>query len=123
MAISVTEMHELHLNGMASVTVRNNAGNIVLHPGGEDRILVQVTKRVRGFLSTASEADLEKVHIDVKQNGNAVAIDADVDRWSLFKQVTIDLDITLPSAVARLDLKLNAGNLEVEGISGVIRAK
>jgi hypothetical protein len=123
MATSVTEMHELHLNGIASVTVRNNAGNIVLHPGGEDRILVQVTKRVRGFLSTATEADLEKANIDVKQSGNAVVIDAVVDRWSLFKQLTIDLDITLPPAVARLDLKLNAGNLEVEGISGVIRAK
>jgi DUF4097 and DUF4098 domain-containing protein YvlB len=123
MATSVTEMHELHLNGIASVTVRNNAGNIVLHPGAEDRILVQVTKRVRGFLSTATEADLEKANIDVKQSGNAVVIDAVVDRWSLFKQLTIDLDITLPPAVARLDLKLNAGNLEVEGISGVIRAK
>jgi hypothetical protein len=123
MATSETETHELHLNGAASVTVRNNAGNIVLHPGSEDQILVLVSKRVRGFLGTASEADLEQVHIDVKQNANAVIIDAEVGRWSLFKQVTIDLDITLPPTVARLDLKLNAGNLEVEGISGVIKAK
>jgi DUF4097 and DUF4098 domain-containing protein YvlB len=123
MATSVTETHELHLNGIASVSVRNNAGNVVLHAGSEDQILVQVTKRVRGFLGTSSEADLEKVKVDVKQNANSVVIDAEVDRWSLFKQVTIDLDISLPPTVARLDLKLNAGNLEVEGISGVIKAK
>jgi DUF4097 and DUF4098 domain-containing protein YvlB len=123
MATSVNETHELHLSGIPSLTVRNNAGNVVLHPGSEDQILVLVTKRVRGFLSTSSEADLEKVHVDVKQNANSVAVDAEVDRWSLFKQVTIDLDISLPPTVTRLDLKLNAGNLEVEGISGVIKAK
>ncbi|MGO8950248.1 MAG: DUF4097 family beta strand repeat-containing protein [Ktedonobacterales bacterium] len=123
MVTSVTETHELHLSGVPSLTVRSNAGNIRLHPGSEERILIIVTKRARGLLNAASEADLEKVNIDVRQSGNDVTVDAEVDRWSLFKQLTVDLDITLPADVTRLDLKLNAGNLEVEGIRGLIKAK
>ncbi len=123
MALSVTETHELHLSGIPSLSVRSNAGNTRLHSGGEARILIVATKRVRGFLTDASEADLENLKIDVRQSGDAVTVDAEVDRGSLFKQFTVDLDITLPTTIDRLDLKLNAGNLEIEGIRGHIKAK
>jgi DUF4097 and DUF4098 domain-containing protein YvlB len=120
---SATETHELHLTGAPSLTVRNNAGNIRLHPGAEGQVLVYVTKRARGLLGNVSEADLERVRVDVHQNGNDILIDAEVERSSIFKQITIDLDIALPATAARLDLKLNAGNLEVEGISAPVKAK
>ena len=123
MATSLTETHEFHLTGIPSLTVRNNAGNIVLHPGPEGQIVVTVTKRLRGFLRTATEQDLERVKINVRQNANDITVDAEADRLSLFQQVTIDLDISVPATVAHLDLKLNAGNLEVQGISGAMKAK
>src|SRR5215467_11611885 len=123
MATSLTETHEFHLTGIPSMTVRNNAGNIVLHPGAEGQIVVTATKRLRSILRTGTEQDLERVKINVRQNANDISVDADVDRFSLFQQVTIDLDIAVPATVARLDLKLNAGNLEVQGISGAMKAK
>jgi DUF4097 and DUF4098 domain-containing protein YvlB len=123
MATSLTETHEFHLTGIPSLTVHNNAGNIVLHPGAEGQIVVTATKRLRSILRTGTEQDLERVKINVRQNANDISVDADVDRFSLFQQVTIDLDIAVPATVARLDLKLNAGNLEVQGISGAMKAK
>ena len=123
MATTTTETHELHLTGAPSLSVRNSAGNIRLHPGGEGQILIVATKRVRGFLADATEADLEKVAVTVRQHGDDISVDADTDHWSLFKQMTVDLDIAVPATVARLDLKLNAGNLEVEGVSGLLKDK
>ncbi len=123
MALSVTETHELHLTGVPSLTVHSNAGNIHIHPGDETRILIVATKRARGFLSSASESDLEKLTIDVRQSANAVVVDAVADRWSHFKQLTVDIDITMPATVAQLELRLNAGNLEIEGIRGPVKAK
>src|SRR5271166_5417775 len=102
MAFSVTETHELHLTGVPSLTVHSNAGNIHIHPGDETRIIIVATKRARGFLSSASESDLEKLTIEVQQSANAVIVDAVADRWSHFKQLTVDIDITMPATVAQL---------------------
>ena len=123
MATSLTETHELHLTGRPTLSVRNSAGNIRIHPGNDGQILIVATKRIRGFVANATEEDLEKVAVMVKQHGDDISVDADMDHWSLFKQVTIDLDVAVPATVARLDLKLNAGNLEVEGISGLLKIK
>jgi hypothetical protein len=123
MATSVTETHELHLTGTPSLAVRNNAGNIRLHPGSEGQILVVATKRMRGLLGKATEQDLEQAAVTVRQHADEIVVEANMDHWSLFKQLTVDLDITIPATVARLDLKLNAGNLQVEGITGLLRAK
>jgi DUF4097 and DUF4098 domain-containing protein YvlB len=123
MATSVTETHELHLTGAPSLSVRNSAGNIRLHPGSEGQILIVATKRIRGLLANATEEDLQKVAVMVRQHGDDISVEVDMDRWSLFKQGTVDLDITVPATVARLDLKLNAGNLEVEGVSGLLKIK
>jgi DUF4097 and DUF4098 domain-containing protein YvlB len=63
------------------------------------------------------------VAVRVRQHADEISVEADMDSWSLFKQMTVDLDISVPATVARLDLKLNAGNLQVEGISGLLKAK
>ncbi len=123
MALSVTETHELHLSGIPTLSVHNKAGNIRLHSGSDAQILVVATKRPSGFLTAASDTNLERVKIVVQQSGNRVTVQVEQDRWLLFKQLTIDLDITLPATVARIDVTLKAGNLEVAGIRGLIQAK
>src|SRR5215472_9057439 len=107
MTTSVTETYELHVTGAASLTVHSHAGNITLHTGRDEHIVVAATKRVQGFLGVAGGADLEKVQIGIQQSGNHISVDAAPDRWSLFKKVAVDLDITLPVNMARLDLTLH----------------
>jgi hypothetical protein len=124
MAATAIETHEFRVEGVPSLDVRNFAGNVTLTAGTDGQVSVKVTKRVRnGLLGSADEADLEKIHVDVKQRGDTISVMAEVrDRSFLTKQFSIDLDIAAP-ARTNLDLHLNAGNTDIGGISGVINAK
>lgn len=124
MAATATETHEFRVEGIPSLAVRNFAGNVTLTAGPEGQVSVTVTKRVRGGLfGSAEEADLENIHVDVRQSGNTISVEAEVrDRRFVTKQFNIDIDIAAPSQT-NLDLHLNAGNTDVVGINGVINAK
>jgi DUF4097 and DUF4098 domain-containing protein YvlB len=118
-----TETHDLPLTGTPSLTLRGHAGNIVLHPGSADHLLVAATKRGHGFLIALSESDLDKVQIGVQQSGNHISLAVEMDPWTFLKKVAVDLDITVPASMTWLDLTLRAGNLKVDGVSATIKAQ
>ncbi|HEV2460824.1 MAG TPA: DUF4097 family beta strand repeat-containing protein [Ktedonobacterales bacterium] len=124
MAATTTETHEFLVEGAPSLAVRNFAGNVTLSAGADGQVRVEVTKRARGgFFGSADDADLERIHVDVKQSGNMISVEAEArDRTLLSKQLSIDIDITAP-ARSHLDMHLNAGNTDISGIGGVINAK
>lgn len=124
MAATITEQHELRVEGMPTLELRNFAGNVRVAAGAADQVTVIVTKRARaGIFGTASEADLERVRVEVSQQGNTIRVETNKEGWSLIgKNVTVDFDITTPAATT-LGLQLNAGNATIDGIAGAIRAK
>lgn len=124
MATEKTETHEFTVAGAPSIVTRSAAGNLTITPGRDGQVHVQVTKRVRGgSFGQAGEGDLDKVRVDVTQEGDRITIDAGTRNFSLFgKQITIDIEITAPHSSA-LDLRLAAGNTRIQGISGLISAK
>lgn len=121
MSVTATESYEFTISGTPRIIVRNRAGGIRVEPGAAGQVHVTVTKRARnGLLGSASESDLERVEVQVTQNGDTIRIEADHDRsFSLGKQYTVDIEISAP-ATADLDLRMNAGNVEVRNISGTI---
>ena len=124
MAATTTETHEFLVEGAPTLAVRNFAGNVTVSAGADGQVRVDVTKRARGgFFGSADDADLEKIHVDVKQTGTTIVVEAEArDRALLTKQLSIDIDIRAP-ARTHLDLHLNAGNADITGIGGVINGK
>ena len=123
MSATISETHEFSVGEGARLEIQNRAGNVTIARGSGGQVRVVVTKRTRGLFGSASEADLQKLRVEVTQSGDTVNITTErgVD-WSLFKQVTVDLDITAPEAV-ELDLRLNAGNIRVNDTVGGVRAE
>lgn len=124
MATEKTETHEHTVTGEPAIIARNAAGNLTITPGRDGQVLVKVTKRVhRGFLGHVDEHDLDKVRVDVKQEGNRITIETGSRHVSsLGKHINIDIDITAPPA-STLDLRLAAGNITIRGIDSLISAK
>lgn len=124
MAIEKTETHEFVVAGAPTIVTRSAAGNLTITPGSDGQVYVRVTKRARnGILGQADEHDLDKVRVDVTQDGNRITIDAEMRNFSLLgKHVIVDIDIVAPASCT-LDLRLAAGNTTIRGISGVITSK
>ena len=122
MAATLSETHEFTVGEHAALDIRNRAGNVIVGVGPARQVRVVVTKRARGLFGGADEADLERLHVTVTQTGDTIRIDAESgEHWALLKQVSIDLEITAPAATS-VDLRLNAGNARLEGITGSARA-
>jgi hypothetical protein len=119
MATSATETHELSIEGTPTLVVRNAAGSVSVEPGIDGQVRVVVTKKVRSFFG--GEGDLENAHVEVTQHGSEITIETHYRGGLGFKGVTVDVDITTPAST-NLDLKLNAGNAHLHGITGTLTA-
>lgn len=120
MSVTATETYEFAVSGTPRFVVRNRAGGIRFQAGAAGQVHVTVTKRARnGLLGSASEDDLKQIEVRVARNDDTIRIEVDHERGSfgLGKQYTVDIDVTTP-ATADLDLRMNAGNVEIRGVSG-----
>jgi hypothetical protein len=123
MAATISETHEFTVGERAALDIRNRAGNVTVAAGPAGQVRVVVTKRARGLFGGADESDLERLHVAVIQSGDTIHIDAERgEHWTLLKQVSVDLEITAP-ATNSVDLRLNAGNVRLAGITGSVRAE
>jgi len=123
MAAVTTETYEFGVSEMPTLDLRNRAGNVMVMAGPAGQVRVIVTKRVRGgIFGGGSEADLERVRVEVRQSGSTITVDAErLEHWTLTRQYTIDLEITTP-ATTDVRLVLNAGNTRLAGITGAVQA-
>lgn len=120
MDVSKTEMFEFSVQGTPHLVVRDFAGDVRLSAGQPGRVLVRVTRKARG---RASEGDLEQIRVEVAQRGETISIEAELRRrLSLGGSLTADIEVTAPP-LARVDLRLNAGNAEIDGFQGPVKAK
>lgn len=124
MAASTTQQYEFSIAGRPRLIVRNFAGNVTLQPGPAGQVNVRVTKRVRGGLfGSADEADLEQIRVEVAQSGDTIRVEAETPGRALqSKQINIDIETTAPRGTD-IELQLNAGNCEIEGMEGRVNAK
>ena len=95
------------------LTVDNFAGDVSVHAGEGSAIRVVATKRA------AREKDLER--IEVRMNERDGAVEVVTDPPSGWKNVSVDLEITVPAG-ASVDLHTGAGDLIVRDLQGAVRA-
>src|SRR5690348_13820875 len=124
MAVLATEQHEFAVTGTLRIYLRNTAGNVTISAGAAGQIAVTVTKRARnGIFGTSDAGDLEKLRVDVRQEGDTISIVTEPHDFSFWRKAyTIDVEVVTPAA-ADLDLHVNAGNVRVAGVAGVFHAK
>lgn len=113
-SVSSTETHTFSVGTQPKIIMKNNAGAIRVHPGGEEyQIVVQTTRRGRVWMGG---------HIDVRYDQNtaknSLAVKAS-GGWSFIGSQWVDFDITVPRN-ADLELKNDAGSITVNGIAGQI---
>lgn len=121
MSASTTETYEFAVSGTPRLVVRNRAGDIRFQAGADGQVRIVVTKRAHdGPSGRVSQADLEQIAVRVSQNGGAIRVETENERGiSLGASYTVEIAVTSPAS-AELDLRMNAGNIEVRGISGTI---
>jgi hypothetical protein len=123
MAASKTETYEFAVQGAPHLVVRDFGGSVHVSAGQPGQVLVRITRMARGVLGGGSESDLEQIHVDVAQRGDEMSIEATLHQHlTLGAVLTADIEVIAPPQ-ARLDLRLNAGNAEIAGLEGPVKAK
>ena len=111
-SISSIETHTFSVETQPKIIIKNNAGAIRVHPGGEEyQVVVQTTRRGRVWLGGHID-----VQYDQKTAKNSLAVKAN-GGWSFIGSQWVDFDITVPRN-ADLELKNDAGSITVDGIAG-----
>ncbi|MGH2515131.1 MAG: hypothetical protein ACRDHP_05700 [Ktedonobacterales bacterium] len=116
-----TDTYDFTVAGTPEIRVRNRAGALTIERGATGQVAVRVTKRThgRGF-GQATETDLAGIVVTVTQQENTIRIEAERnDLAGLLKNYQVDIAVMTP-AETNLDLRMNAGNVDLRDLTGVL---
>lgn len=102
----------LAVTGTPTVVVHDATGTVHFHSGDSNRVVVDATAH-GGLFSNLST---DNVRVTEDASGSTILISVSED-GSIFNHGNIDLDIALPST-SNIQTTLNAGTLDINGISG-----
>jgi DUF4097 and DUF4098 domain-containing protein YvlB len=112
----------LNVSGQSDLYVSTGSGNIHITPGGAGQI--HVVGHVHAGWSSFGDvnARVQKIveNPPIVQSGNTVRV-GDVTDHSLFNNVAIDYDVTVPADVA-LNLHSGSGDVDVTGVGRFVSA-
>ena len=119
----------LSASNAPNISVSTPSGKIHLHPGNDTQIHISAHIRANqnnGWFSGNSHDDDRRVdeianHPPIQQNGNDIIIGERQTR-DLYRNITIDYDITLPRA-ASLSAFTGSGDIETNDVGQSIRAE
>ena len=107
----------LSVSAKPDLYVSTGAGAIRIHPGGEGRIEVHGHVHAGWGSFGDVNARIQRIVADppIAQSGNDVHV-GEVNDRTLYNNISIDYDITVPSAVA-LNLHSGSGDLDVDHVA------
>jgi hypothetical protein len=121
-AIKETQVQYFAIHHRANVIVTNNYGNVHIHSGIVDNVVVQSTRHEIGVQPNLGDL---WVNTSASSNGDTITVDtqnrinpsnANISSYG------IDLDITVP-AVADFTIKSSKGDINIDGIKGRMNAQ
>jgi hypothetical protein len=101
--------------GTPNLVINDAAGGVRIHQGSGSQIVIDATAHGGLF------ANLSNDTVEAKQSGNTVNILVG-EAGDVLNHGTVDLDITLP-ANSNIQATVNAGGLDINGISGQMNLK
>jgi hypothetical protein len=116
------ERRQFAVNGTPTVVVDGTLSDLRVVTGvsaGANQVVVQATKYVHGFSSRRDERDPAQIPLTMEQSGDTVTIRPQLGHDpNSFTEGRIDLTVTVP-ARTNLTIKLSAGDVHLDGITGV----
>jgi len=112
----------VNVSGQADLYVSTGSGNIHINSGGSGQI--HIIGHVHAGWSSFGDVNSRIQRIvenpPIVQNGNAVRV-GDISDHSLFNNISIDYDVTVPADVA-LNLHSGSGDVEVNNVGRFVSA-
>jgi hypothetical protein len=111
------------VSGKVMLSVEDGAGNIVVHPGTDQKVIVNAHIRARGsFTGMSSEEKVKRITANppITQSGSTIRITRPSDS-ELTRNVFIDYDITAP-AQSQVSAFTGAGKIDIRGMQASVEA-
>jgi hypothetical protein len=118
------ESYEFAVGERPALVVKNPAGSVTVTAGAAGRITMQVTRTLRGVSMGDNGLEaFERVRVSAEQQQETVRVTVRQPSSSVGKHiVTVALAIEVP-AQCRLDLEVDAGSVEISGVSSEISGR
>ena len=117
---SATSTQTFAVNGVPSLDIHDQSGQVQVRPGASGSVTVQITKVARESSESAARAGLEKIVVNTSQTGNHIAITTDFGNDGFFANSdSVNLLITVP-ARANVGVDVTAGAVEIDGLNGLM---
>lgn len=120
--VSATGSQSFSVSGAPTVRIHSHAGNVQVATGGAGTVTVAYEKHVRGWDRGDAENALRAITVTATQSGYVIDVQVNEPDWSgphWFGDRDVRLDVTVP-AQASIETTLNAGNVEVRGVTGTV---
>jgi hypothetical protein len=114
----------LTLSGAASVSVSSGAGYIHISPGPGNQVHIAGHVRAHaGWLDSSADARVRQIVANppIVQSGNVVTIGPGNADQDLYRNITIDYDVTVPRSTT-LKAGTGSGDIQIDGINGALTA-
>jgi Putative adhesin len=115
----------LKVNGAVDLDVVSSSGNITVHTGNSDTVLVSAKIHASNswLFGGASEDRIRRIEQNppIEQQGNIIHIGHTMDR-ELFRNISIDYDLTVP-AQTRMTAQTGSGDQVINGLQLPLTAK
>jgi hypothetical protein len=114
----------LRVSGAASVSISTGSGYVHVYPGADNQVhIIGHVHATNGWFDSDADARVKQIVASppIVQSGNIISVSGPHADSDLFRNITIDYDVTTPRATA-LKARSGSGGIEIGGIAGTINA-
>ena len=115
----------LSVSGSAIVNISTGSGYIHVLPGSDTQVhVIGHVHSNRGWFGADADSKVKEIVASppIAQTGNIVTIGAQHGDWSLFRNISIDYDVTLPKSTT-LKATTGSGDVHIANIEGTVTAQ
>lgn len=120
--VSASGSQSFHVAGVPTVRIHSNTGNVQVATGEAGTVTVAYEKQARGWDRGDAENALRNITVTTTQAGDVLDVQVNGPDWSgphFWGDRSVRLDLTVPTQ-ASIDTTLNAGNVDVRGVTGTV---
>lgn len=114
---SETVEKSFKVGGSAKVQVQGFNGSITVREGSKDTVEVKCTKYVQSLTGIGARQALEKIVVEMTQDGDRIKIEARTESGSFLRNCGANFDLEIPES-AEVSAKTTNGSIRMHDIRG-----